>query len=126
MPSWFIRAFRYIRSRLRSFGCAVTGMGVLYRETPNSKIYVVATLGAAALAAWLDASPGEWMALALAAGIVWSTEAMNSALEYLADAAVPEWNEKIRKAKDTAAAAVLCAAIAAILVALIVFLPKLL
>ena len=50
---------------------------------------------------------------------------MDSSLEYLADAAVPEQHELIGKAKDVAAAAVLVCAGVAVLVGALVFLPYL-
>jgi diacylglycerol kinase len=50
-------------------------------------------------------------------------EALNSAVEYLADAAVPEQNELIRKAKDVSAAAVMSSAVFAVLVGFWAFVP---
>ena len=57
--------------------------------------------------------------------LVWVAEGLNSALEYLCDAAVPEQNELIGKAKDVAAGAVLISALVALCVAALVFIPYL-
>jgi len=67
----------------------------------------------------------EWCAIAIVIALVWAAEALNTALEALADAAVPERHPKIREAKDAAAGAVLVVAIAAALVGALVFLPRL-
>jgi hypothetical protein len=56
---------------------------------------------------------------------VLSAEAMNTALEYLTDLVSPDPHPLAGKAKDVAAAAVLIAAFSAIIVGLILFLPKL-
>jgi diacylglycerol kinase len=56
---------------------------------------------------------------------VWLAEGMNTALEYLADAAVPEHHPLIGKAKDVAAGAVLITAMFAFVMAGLIFLPYL-
>lgn len=54
-----------------------------------------------------------------------SAEAVNSAIESLADLVSPEYNEAIKNTKDLAAGTVLIMAIAAAIVGFIIFLPKL-
>ena len=51
-------------------------------------------------------------------------EIFNSSIEDLADVVCPERDERIKKVKDLAAAAVLVSAIAALIIGLIVFIPK--
>ena len=66
-------------------------------------------------------------ALVLVMAMVISTEFLNTALEHLVDiAAEGQYRYAARCAKDTAAAAVLTASVAAIATGLIVFLPRLL
>ena len=67
----------------------------------------------------------EWIAVSLSIGIVLGAEGFNTALESLADAVHPEQHPLVGRAKDAAAGAVLLAAIAAIVVGILVFLPKL-
>jgi len=57
---------------------------------------------------------------------VWVAEGLNTALEKLADAAVPQHHELVGKAKDVSAAAVLIAAVIAVAVAIALFAPRLL
>ena len=64
--------------------------------------------------------------MALAIALVWVAEAANTAIEALGDAISLERNPRIRQAKDIGAGAVLLAAIAAVVVAAIVFGPRLL
>ena len=65
------------------------------------------------------------MFLVLAMAIVWVAEAVNTAIEFLSNAVTEEHNLLIKKAKDTAAASVLLAALAAVIIGLLVFLPYL-
>ena len=66
-------------------------------------------------------SPSEWCWLVLAISTVWTAEALNTAFEFLADAASPNFHPIVRDAKDVAAGAVLIAAIAATVIGVIVF-----
>lgn len=59
----------------------------------------------------------------LAISIVWTAEALNTAFEFLADAASPEFHPLVRDAKDVAAGAVLVTAIAAATIGVIIFWP---
>ena len=67
----------------------------------------------------------EWALVVFAIGAVWAAEAINTAIELLADAAVPDRHPLVGAAKDVAASAVLIAAISAAVVGAIVFLPRL-
>ena len=69
-------------------------------------------------------SPGEWLWIILAIGIVWYSEAVNTAIERLADAVTLDQNPNIKVAKDCAAAGVLIAALVAALIGLIIFVPR--
>ncbi|MBO6080179.1 MAG: diacylglycerol kinase family protein, partial [Bacteroidales bacterium] len=66
----------------------------------------------------------EWAAVAFAVGLVFSGEIFNSAIEDLSDVVCPERDDRIKKVKDLAAAAVLVNAIAAAVIGLLVFIPK--
>lgn len=68
----------------------------------------------------------EWALVALASALVLSAEAMNTAVEKLADRVSPEKHPLVRDAKDAAAAAVLIAAIGAAVLGVLVFAPALL
>jgi diacylglycerol kinase len=65
----------------------------------------------------------EWALLILAIGLVWAMEALNTAIELLADEISLEHRLLLGQAKDVAAFGVLAAAIAAVLIGLFVFIP---
>lgn len=114
-----------LAARVASFSHAFRGFIDLLRSQHNARIHLLATLLVVALAFWLQLGRADWIALLVAIGLVWVTEALNTALEYLADGAVPEHHPIIGKAKDVAATAVLIASLVAALVGLLVFLPAL-
>lgn len=97
----------------------------MLRTQPNAWFHSGAALGVLGLAAWLEVAPVEWALLALAISMVWSAEAMNTAVESLADAVHPEPHALVGRAKDAAAGAVLIAAIGALAIGVLVFGPKL-
>jgi diacylglycerol kinase (ATP) len=57
---------------------------------------------------------------------VWSAEALNTAFEFLADAASPGYHPLVKHAKDVAAGAVLIAAAGAAIIGLLVLGPHVL
>lgn len=113
------------RSRWRSVGYALVGIRRMLADEPNARLHLVASVAVVGLGLWLDVDRGGWAALVLAMALVWSVEATNTAIEYLADALHPELHPGVGTAKDVAAGAVLLAAGGAAVVGLIVLGPPL-
>jgi diacylglycerol kinase len=84
-------------------------------------VHLVAAAAVLAGAALVGVSAGGLTALVLAIGLVLATELVNTAVEAALDAAVPREHPLVGLAKDTAAAAVLVASIAALGVGIVVF-----
>lgn len=108
-----------------AFACAFRGIAALLRDEPHTRFHLVATVASVALGWWLGLCGGEWVAIVLAAGLVWTAEALNTAIEHLADVLHPGQHPGIGRVKDIAAAAVLLASAAAAVTGLIVFGPHL-
>ncbi|MEN8118880.1 MAG: diacylglycerol kinase family protein [Bacteroidota bacterium] len=113
-----------IKSRQKSFKYALNGLRILVKYEHNSRIHLVAMIFAITLGFILKISPLEWVAIVLVTGLVLSSEIINSSIEYLADFASPNYHEIIKKVKDLSAAAVLISALVAMIVAFIIFIPK--
>lgn len=111
---------------LRSFGYAFRGVAAMLRLQANARIHAVATLLVVGLGFFFRICAGEWCAIVAVIGLVWTAEGLNTAIETLTDLVSPEAHPLAGRAKDLAAGAVLCAAVAAFIVGAIVFLPKLL
>ncbi|MBU4459044.1 MAG: diacylglycerol kinase family protein [Verrucomicrobia bacterium] len=112
-------------SRLRSFGYAFAGMRTLLATQPNARIHVAAAACVVVAGFLAGLTRAEWCAIVFAIAMVIVTEALNTALEFLADATSPGFHPFVKKSKDVAAAAVLMAAICAIVIGLLVFGPHL-
>lgn len=115
-----------IASRINSFKYALNGLIILFREEHNARIHLIAAIIAVLISYFLRISYGEWVAVILAIAFVFTTEIINSSIERIADFISPETNDSIKQIKDLSAAAVLISAITAIVIALIIFLPKIL
>ena len=68
----------------------------------------------------------EWLVLTLTIAIVLAAEGINTALEAVVDLASPDYHPLAKIAKDVGAGTVLLTAIAAVIVGLLLFLPRLL
>ena len=113
-----------VRGRAQSFRHALRGLLFVVRSQHNAWVHACATLAVLAAAAVLRVRRDEWALLVLSIALVWSAEAVNTALETLADALSPEWRPAIGRAKDAAAAAVLVSALGAVVVGVLVFGPR--
>ncbi len=69
-------------------------------------------------------STTEWLFQTFAIGLVMSVEGLNTAIEKVADFIHPNYDERIGFIKDIAAGAVLFAAITAVIIGLIIYIPK--
>lgn len=114
-----------LAARARSFRYAFRGVAALLRSEPNARIHAVAAGLACALGAFLDLPPSGWLWLAAAIAGVFAAEALNSALEALADAVHPAPHPLVARAKDLAAGAVLIAAAGAAAIGFLVLGPPL-
>lgn len=114
-----------LRRRLRSFAHAGRGLRTLVATQANARIHAAATVLVVAAALWLQVDADDWCWLVAAITAVWAAEAFNTALEFLADEVSLERRERLGRAKDLAAAAVLCAAIGAVVIGALVFAPYL-
>lgn len=115
-----------LKARLASFKNAWKGLSVFVRQEHNAWIHCAMAILAILAGVLFRISPHEWIAVVFAIGLVISSEAINSAIERLADVVQPDRDERIRDVKDISAGAVLVCATTAFVIGLIVFLPKLL
>lgn len=116
---------KYIKKRINSFRCAFQGISSLFKETPNFLIQLAGAIVVLLMGLFFRISNVEWLILVLLIGCILSLEAINSALENLSDyACKKEIHPTIKKVKDISAAAVLIMAMAALVVGVAIFLPR--
>lgn len=109
----------------KSFGYAWAGIKTAFLKEPNFRVHVFATLLAVALGLFVGLNNQEWSILMVTISMVVALELVNTAIEAIVNLVSPQVQEAARVAKDTAAAAVLLSAIGAVIVGLMLFVPKL-
>lgn len=112
--------------RLRSVKYAVHGIRIMLGSQQNAWIHAVATIVVVGAGLVLRLSIAEWCWIVLAIAAVWTAEALNTAFEFLTDVASPTFHPIAGQAKDVAAGAVLLTAVAAVVIGLLIFGPKIL
>ncbi len=93
----------------------------------NMRVHGLATGLVFILGSWLKLNKEEWLIILLLIASIWSAELANTAIEELANIVRDELKlsyEATRRARDTAAGAVLILAIVAVIIALLIFAPK--
>ncbi|GGF03090.1 diacylglycerol kinase family protein [Hymenobacter cavernae] len=115
-----------LRRRAASFGHAFRGIWLALRSELHLQFHAAATVIVVGLGFYFELTATEWMLVAVAVGTVWTAELVNTAIEALTDLVSPEYHPLAGKAKDVAAGAVLVAAVAALVVGLFIFGPRVL
>ncbi len=115
-----------IQSRIRSFRFAGEGIFSFILKEHNAMLHFMATVAVITLGVLTGLSLGEWLAILLSIGLVWVAEMFNTCIEKLIDFIAPGYHQQIKFIKDVAAGAVLVAAVIALAIGLIVFIPHLL
>ena len=113
------------RARARSIKYAWEGVNAFFHEQHNAIIYAFFTAGVFMAAVFFDISSYEMISLVLVTGFVWTAEIFNTAIEAIMDHVSPDKHPKVKMIKDVSAAAVLVSSITAIIVGLMIFIPKL-
>ncbi|RLD28357.1 MAG: diacylglycerol kinase family protein [Bacteroidetes bacterium] len=114
----------FITNRLKGINCAFKGAILLIKTEASIKIQFIIAIMVTIAGFYYNISLIEWMIQILAIGLVMSIEGLNTAIEEIADFVHPEHNSKIGFIKDVAAGAVFIASIAAIIIGIIIYFPK--
>jgi len=109
--------------RAESFAHAGRGVKIFMKTTHNAWLHAGIFAAAVLAGVFFKISPTEWLAVVLASGLVFVSEAFNSAIEVDIDLTSPEYHPQARDTKDIAAGAVLISAVTAAIVGLLVFGP---
>ncbi len=114
-----------LKARIQSFTHAFRGIAILFKTQHNSWIHLLAIVSVVALGYYVHLDLNEWLFITLSIGLVLVAELANTAIEFLGDKISTEYDEQLKNAKDAAAGAVLVAAIIAVIIAGLIFTPKL-
>jgi diacylglycerol kinase (ATP) len=114
-----------VRARMRSFRFAWEGILSFFRREHNAWLHFMATIAVLTLSALVGVTKNELLALVFAIGFVWVAEMFNTCIERVMDFVSVKRSPEIKFIKDLAAGAVLTAAITALAIGGVVFIPKL-
>ncbi|WP_370476282.1 diacylglycerol kinase family protein [Tamlana flava] len=111
-------------NRIKSVGFAFKGAFLLLKTESSIKIQFVIAILVTAAGFYFDISSTEWCLQILAIAFVMGIEGVNTAIEDMANFIHPEFHTKIGIIKDIAAGAVFIASVFAIIIGLIIYIPK--
>ncbi|MFL1896271.1 diacylglycerol kinase [Aquimarina sp. 2-A2] len=115
--------FKFLSGRIRGGGYALKGAFLLVRTEASIQVQMLIALIVTFMGFYLEISKIDWMLQIFAIGLVLSIEALNTAIEAIADFIHPDFHNKIGFIKDIAAGAVFFAAIAAFIIGLVIYIP---
>lgn len=114
----------FLRGRIRSFKFASRGAWLLITTEPSIMVQFSIAIIMTIVGFVFDISAIEWMFQLLAIGLVLVAESLNTGIEKLSDFIHPDYHKKIGFIKDISAGATIIAAIIAVIIGLIIYLPK--
>ena len=114
----------FVKGRVKSLKYAFKGLWLLVSTEHSIMVQTAIAIFMTIFGWWLDISATEWILQILAIGLVLVAESLNTAIEKICDFIHPDYNERIGFIKDISAGAVTFAAITAIIIGLIIYLPK--
>ncbi len=113
------------RNRIESFKYAFEGVIYVIKTQKNIRIHISCFFIIIFLGYLFNISKYEILAILIVSMLVICLEIINTAVEEVVNLCIDTYHPKAKIAKDVAAGAVLIAAICAIFIGIIVFLPKL-
>lgn len=114
----------FLVGRIKSIGFAFKGAYHLITREDSVKVQFVIGIIMTIAGFYFELSTTEWMIQILVIALIMAIEGINTAIEEIADFIHPEFHNKIGLIKDIGAGAVFIFAMAALIVGLIIYLPK--
>ena len=115
--------YEFITGRIRGGGYAIKGAWLLIKNEPSIQVQLCIAIAVTFAGFYFDITATEWLCQILAIGLVMAAEGLNTAMEKIADFMHPDFHNKIGEIKDVAAGAVFFAALTAIIVGVIIYIP---
>jgi diacylglycerol kinase (ATP) len=114
----------FIIQRIKAVKYAFNGFWILITSEHSIIAQMVIAIAITILGFIMNISQTEWLFQTTAIGLILVAESLNTAIEKLADFIHPEHHIKIGKIKDISAGAAFFAAIIAVIIGLIIYIPK--
>ncbi|RUA09168.1 MAG: diacylglycerol kinase family protein [Flavobacteriia bacterium] len=114
----------YFKTRIKSLKYALRGAYLLIKTEPSIQVQFSIAILMTLIGFFFHLSATEWMLQLLAIGLILVAESINTGIEKLSDFVHPNYHKDIGFIKDISAGASAFAAIIAIIIGLIIYLPK--
>lgn len=114
----------FIIGRLRSIKFSLRGIWLLITTEGSIKVQVFFAVLITIAGFYFDISITEWLIQTLVIGLVLVAESLNTGIEKLSDFVHPEYDKRIGFIKDVSAGSAGIAAIISLIVAGIIYIPK--
>jgi len=114
----------FFSGRFKSVGFAFKGAVKLIATEHSVMVQFAIAVVMVFAGFYFEITMNEWMFQTLAIGFVLAVEGLNTAVEKIADFIHPNYHERIGFIKDIAAGAVFFAALTAISIGLMIYVPK--
>lgn len=115
----------FFTGRFKSIGFAVKGAFKLVTTEHSVMVQFSTAILITIAGLYFNITKEEWLIQTLAIGLVLAIEGLNTAVEKVADFVHPDFHERIGFIKDIAAGAVFFAALTAITIGAIIYIPYL-
>lgn len=116
----------FLYKRIRGVKYAAKGAWILISTEPSIQVQMIISIIVTIAGFYYEISAVEWVLQIFAISLVLSVEGLNTAIEGIADFVHPDFHNKIGYIKDVAAGAVFFSAVFAVIIAAIIYLPKML
>ncbi|NLP57975.1 diacylglycerol kinase [Lutibacter sp. B1] len=114
----------FILNRIKAIKYAAKGFWILITSEYSIIAQVIIAVIVTIIGFIMNISATEWMFQIFAIAIVLVAESLNTAIEKIADFIHPEYHKQIGHIKDISAGAAFFAAIFAVIIGLIIYIPK--
>ena len=110
---------------IKSFSYAFKGLKYVLSSERNARLHLLLAVLALVASIALRIGLEEWLFVVISISLVFFAEIVNTAIEKTLDLISQENNQMVKLIKDMMAAGVLVTAIGAVVVAVIIFVPRL-
>jgi len=114
---------KFVIGRLKGCKYAFKGAVLLLKTEPSIQVQTGIAIIMTGLGFYFNISATEWILQIFAIGLVMSIEGVNTTIEAIADFVHPDFHDKIGFIKDVAAGAVFIAAVTAVIIGFIIYIP---
>ncbi|MBK5207887.1 MAG: diacylglycerol kinase family protein [Flavobacteriaceae bacterium] len=114
----------FFLNRIKAIKYAAKGFWILITSEHSIIAQVIIAIIMTGIGFLMQISAAEWLFQVMAIGLILVAESLNTAIEKLADFVHPQYHKQIGHIKDISAGAAFFAALIAIIIGLIIYVPK--